>query len=39
MKNILKIVESLKDFVLLIISVSEKMKNEAKEKKGGFLAG
>ena len=36
MKDIIKIVESLKDSGLLIKGVSETIKNEAKEQKGGF---
>ena len=37
MEDILKIVNSLEDSGLLL-EVSETMKNEAKEQKGGFLA-
>ena len=36
MKDIIKIVKSLKDSGLLIKGVSETIKNEAKEQKGGF---
>ena len=36
MKDIMKIVKSLKDSGLLIKGVSETIKNEAKEQKGGF---
>ena len=38
MKNISKIAESLEDSGLLLERVSETIKNEAKEKKGGFLS-
>ena len=37
MNKILKIVQSLEEFGLLIKAVSKKIKNEAKEQKGGFL--
>ena len=37
MEDILKIVKSLEDSGLLLEGVSETMKNEAKEQKGGFL--
>ena len=37
MKYILKIVKSLEDSGLLLEGVSEIIKNEAKEQKGGFL--
>ena len=37
MEDILKIVKSLEDAGLLIKGVSETIKNEAKEQKGGFL--
>ena len=37
MGDILKIVTSLEDFGLLLEGVSETIKNEAKEQKGGFL--
>ena len=37
MKDISKIVKSLKDSGLLLEGVSETIKNEAKEQKGGFL--
>ena len=37
MKDIIKIVKSLKDSGLLIKGVSETIKNEAKEQKGWFL--
>ena len=37
MKDIMKIVKSLKQSGLLIKDVSETIKNEAKEQKGGFL--
>ena len=36
MKDIIKIVKSLKESGLLIKGVSETIKNEAKEQKGGF---
>ena len=36
--NIMKIVTSLEESSLLIKSISEAIKNEAKEQKGGFLA-
>ena len=38
MKDILKIVKSLQDSGLLLEGVSETIKNEAKEQKGGFLS-
>ena len=38
MKDITKIVKSLKDFGLLLKGVSETILNEAKEQKGGFLS-
>ena len=38
MKDILKIVESLEYSGLLLEGVSETIKNEAKEQKGGFLS-
>ena len=38
MKDILKIVKSLEDSGLLLKGVSETIKNEAKEQKGGFLS-
>ena len=39
MKDILKIVKSLEDSGLLLLEgVSEAIKNEAKEQKGGFLS-
>ena len=39
MKDILEIVRSLEDSRLLILKrVGETIKNEAKEKKGGFLS-
>ena len=38
MKDILKIVKSLEHSVLLLEGVSETIKNEAKEQKGGFLS-
>ena len=38
MKGILKIVKSLEDSGLLLEGVSETMKNEVKEQKGGFLS-
>ena len=38
MKNILEIVKSLEDTGLLFKGVSETIKNEAKEQKGGFLS-
>ena len=37
MKDIIKIVKSLKDSGLLIKGVSETIKNEAKEQKRGFI--
>ena len=37
MEDILKIVKSLKDSGILLEGVSETIKNEAKEQKGGFL--
>ena len=37
MKGINKIVKSLENFGLLLEAVSETIKNEAKEQKGGFL--
>ena len=37
MNEILKTVKSLEEFKLLIKAVSKKIKNEAKEQKGGFL--
>ena len=37
MNDIMKIVESLEESDLLIKSVREIIKNEAKEQKGGFL--
>ena len=36
--NILKIIKSLEESGLLIKGVSETIKNEAKEQKGGFLS-
>ena len=38
MKDILKIIKSLEDSGLLSERVSETIKNEAKEQKGGFLS-
>ena len=38
MKDILKIVKSLEDSGLLLEGVSETIKNEAKEQKGGFFS-
>ena len=38
MKDILKIVKSLEDSGLLLKGVSETIKNEAKEQKGGLLS-
>ena len=38
MKDILKIVESLENSGLLLEGVSEAIKNEGKEQKGGFLS-
>ena len=38
MEDILKIVQSLEDCGLLLEGVSETIKNEAKEQKGGFLS-
>ena len=37
MKNIIEIVKSLEDSSLLLEGVGEKIQNEAKEHKGGFL--
>ena len=37
MNDVMKIVKSLKEYSLLIKGISEKIKNEAKEQKGGFL--
>ena len=37
MNDIVKIVKSLEESSLLIKGVSEAIKNEAKEQKGGFL--
>ena len=36
MKDILKIVQSLEDFGILLKGVSETIKDETKEQKGGF---
>ena len=38
MKGIIEIVKSLEDSGLLFKGVSETTRNEAKEKKGGFLS-
>ena len=38
MENILKIVKSTEDFGILLKGVSETIRNEAKEQKGGFLS-
>ena len=38
MKDIIKIVKSLKDSGLLVEGVGETIQNEAKEQKGGFLS-
>ena len=38
MNDILKIVKSLEDSGILLKGVSETIKNEAKEQKGGFLS-
>ena len=38
MKDIIKIVKSLEDSSLLLEGVSEKIQNEAKEQRGGFLS-
>ena len=38
MKDILKIAKSLENSGLLLKGVSETIKNEAKEQKGGFLS-
>ena len=38
MNNILKMVKSLEDSGLLLERVSERIKNEAKKQKGGFLS-
>ena len=37
MEDIMKIVKSLEESELLIKGISETIKNEAKEQKGGFL--
>ena len=37
-EDIMKIVKSLEESVLLIKVISETIKNEAKEQKGGFLS-
>ena len=37
MNNMMKIIKSLEECGLLIKGVSETIKNEAKEQKGGFL--
>ena len=37
MNDIMKMVKSLEDSGLLIKGISETIKNEAKEQKGGFL--
>ena len=37
MNDIMKIIKSLEEYGLLIKGVSETIKNEAKERKGGFL--
>ena len=37
MNDIMKIINSLEESVLLIKGVSENIKNETKEQKGGFL--
>ena len=38
MKDLIEIVNSLKDSSLLLKGVSETIQNEAKEQKGGFLS-
>ena len=38
MDDILKIVKSLEDSVVLLKGVGQKIKNEAKEQRGGFLS-
>ena len=38
MEDILKIVRSLEDSGILLEGVSETIKNEAKQQKGGFLS-
>ena len=38
MKDILKIVKSLEDSGILLKGVSETIKDEAKDQKGGFLS-
>ena len=38
MENFLKVVKSLEDSGLFLEGVSETIKNEAKEQKGGFLS-
>ena len=37
MKDMMKIVKSLEEYGLLIKGLSEAIKNDAKEQKGGFL--
>ena len=37
MEDIMKIVKSLEESGLLVKGISETIKNEAKEQKGGFL--
>ena len=38
MKDIIKIVKSLRDTALLMEGVSETIQNQAKEQRGGFLS-
>ena len=38
MEDIMKIVQALEDFGLLLKGVSETIQNEVKEQKGGFLS-
>ena len=38
MKDIMKIIQALEDFNILLKGVTETIKNETKEQKGGFLS-
>ena len=38
MQDLLKIVKSLEDSGILLDGITEKVKNEVKEQKGGFLS-
>ena len=38
MNDVMKIIKSLEEYGLLIKDVSKTIKNEAKERKGGFLS-